>query len=235
MSGTGAVSRQGRRLADTRRAPAPVPVPRGGPARAHQADVSYLLRDAFDGQEAYAGGTAGSSAGVAVMTAAARGWRSRADGTAGKLMGRSGRSPSSSVPTHLTPHQNQRRTSVRTFPWPPLSRRVNAFPTRTLVYEAAGETRGASLRMLHAVDLGERSERARPPVKNPEDLRVRRPSQRAQESPRTPRDASSGTGRTPAASAPCSHRPGSTPGRAPGPPGRRRRTRCGGRRGPSGA
>ncbi len=62
----------------------------------------------------------------------------------------------------------------------------------------------------------------------------RRPSP-APGSPRTPRDESSGTDRTPAASAACSPLPRSTPGRGPGLPGRRPRRRCGGRPGPRGA
>lgn len=64
---------------------------------------------------------------------------------------------------------------------------------------------------------------------------VRRPPSPAPGSRRTPRDASSGTDRTPAASAACSPPPRSTPGRGPGLPGRRPRRRCGGRPGPRGA
>lgn len=65
-----------------------------------------------------------------------------------------------------------------------------------------------------------------------EKQQVSGPYRQAPESPRTPHDASSGTDRTPAASAPCTHPPRSTPGRVPAPPGRRPRRRCGGRPGP---
>lgn len=67
------------------------------------------------------------------------------------------------------------------------------------------------------------------------NLQVRHPSRPAPESPRTPRGASSGTDRTPAAPAPCTRPPGSTPGPGPALPGRTRRTRYGGRPGPTGA
>lgn len=61
------------------------------------------------------------------------------------------------------------------------------------------------------------------------------PFRPAQESPRTPHDASWETDRTPAASAACSPPSRSTPGRGPTPPGRRPRRRCGGRPGLPGA
>ncbi len=64
---------------------------------------------------------------------------------------------------------------------------------------------------------------------------VKSPSRQAQGSRRTPHGGSSGTGRTPAGSGPCSRRPRSTRGRGPGPPGRRRRRRSCGRRGRRGA
>lgn len=64
---------------------------------------------------------------------------------------------------------------------------------------------------------------------------VRRPLRQAQGSRRTPHDGSSETGRTPAASAPCSRPRRSTPGPAPAPPGRRPRTRSCVPRGPRGA
>lgn len=70
---------------------------------------------------------------------------------------------------------------------------------------------------------------------SPTNPQVRHPCRPVQGSPRTPHDASSETDRTPATSAPGTRPPGSTPGRVPAPPGRTRRTRCGGRRGPSGA
>lgn len=56
----------------------------------------------------------------------------------------------------------------------------------------------------------------------------------APESPHTPHDESSEKDQTPEASAPCTRPPGNTPDPEPAPPGRRRRRRCGGRRGPRG-
>lgn len=90
-------------------------------------------------------------------------------------------------------------------------------------------------RALRVVSGGKHVERIPPCLRTLRKLQVRAPLRQAQGSRHTPHDASSGTGRTPAASAPCTPRPGSTPGPVPAPPGRRPRRRSCGRPAPTGA
>ncbi len=109
-----------------------------------------------------------------------------------------------SHPDHLTPHQNERQMSVER------PRRERGFQRQDIARNA------------HS------AHNAHHP--NPQ---VRLPLRPAPGSPRTPHGASSGTGRTPAASAPCPS--GSTPGPVPAPPGRRPHRRSCGRPAPTGA